>query len=201
MDILLYAFLWFLFAAKHSLLARVAVQAKLEEFLGAWYRLIYNAVALVTIILVYLAGHLLLANQTFSFLDNSIGTFLSLAIQVAGLITLLVAIKQYDIGRFTGITQVRTGERLSEATHEPLQQRGLNRWVRHPLYTGAFLVLWGGAGSTLGLWTAVWGSLYLVIGTRFEERKLIGLYQDNYREYQQQVPRYFPRITQRSVDA
>ena len=197
MDILVYACLWFLFAVKHSLLARVAVQAKLERFLGSWYRLIYNAVAVVTIFLVYLIGHQILANDVFGFLDNSIGTFLALALQVVGLITLLVAIKQYDIGRFTGFTQLRTGEILTDSSLEPLQQKGLHRWVRHPLYTGAFLVLWGGATSTLGFWTAIWGSLYLLIGTRFEERKLINLYKGDYRNYQQQVPRYFPKLSRR----
>ena len=199
MGILLYALLWLLFAVKHSLLARVAVQAKLERYLGHWYRFVYNLVAAITILLVYIAGRYLLANNGFSILDNSIGAVLSITLQIAGLITLLVALTQYDIGRFSGITQLRTKERLSEASHEPLQQRGLNRWVRHPLYTGAFLVLWGGAGSSLGLWTAIWGSLYLVIGTHFEERKLIALYKDNYRQYQQQVPRYFPRLWQKTT--
>jgi len=195
MDILIYACLWFLFAAKHSLLARVAVQAKLERFLGRCYRLIYNAVAVVTILLVYFIGHKILDNDVFSFLDNSIATFLMLALQVLGLITLIVALKQYDIGRFAGFTQLRTGEILTESSLEPLQRQGLHRWVRHPLYTGVFLVLWGGATSTLGFWTAVWGSVYLLIGTRFEERKLISLYKEDYKIYQQQVPRYFPRLS------
>ena len=199
MGIFLYALLWLLFAVKHSLLARVAVQAKLERHLGHWYRFVYNLVAAITILLVYIAGRYLLANNGFSILNNSIGTVLSITLQIAGLITLLVALTQYDIGRFSGITQLRTKERLSETSHEPLQQRGLNRWVRHPLYTGAFLVLWGGAGSSLGLWTAIWGSLYLVIGTHFEERKLIALYKDSYRQYQQQVPRYFPSLRQKTT--
>ena len=106
----------------------------------------------------------------------------------------MLALSMYDIGRFSGITQAITGEKLSSTSNEPLQRRFLNRWVRHPLYTAAFLLLWGGAVSTLGLWTAVWGTLYLIIGTFFEEQKLVRIYGDDYRLYQREVPKYFPPI-------
>ena len=105
---------------------------------------------------------------------------------------LLAALAKYDLGRFSGITQLFTGERVSAVSNEPLQISGLNKRVRHPLYTGAFLLLWGGAINSFELWTAIWGSVYLVIGTVFEERKLVSIYGDDYRRYQQQVPRYFP---------
>ena len=65
--------------------------------------------------------------------------------------------------------------------------------VRHPLYSGAFLILWANALSPLQLWTAIWGSFYLIVGTYFEERKLISVYGDAYRQYQKNVSRYFPR--------
>ena len=55
-------------------------------------------------------------------------------------------------------------------------------------------MLWGGAISLLGFWTAIWGTLYLVIGSRFEERKLVNIYGDDYQRYQQDVPQFFPRL-------
>lgn len=116
----------------------------------------------------------------------------SLCIQMLGYIVLLAALLKYDVGRFAGITQMFTGERVSASTSEPLQRQGLNRWVRHPLYTGAFLILWGGVVSLFDLWTAIWGTVYLLIGTMFEERKLLRIYGDEYQQYQKEVPRYFP---------
>ena len=113
-------------------------------------------------------------------------------IKILGYIVLLVALLKYDVGRFAGITQLFTGERVSASTSEPLQKQGLNRWVRHPLYTGVFLVLWGGAVSLFDVWTAIWGTVYLLIGTMFEERKLLRIYGDDYHKYQKEVPRYFP---------
>ena len=191
-NLVLYAFVWFLFGAVHSLLARHAVQQKLERYLGRGYRLLYNLFAVVNILVVLLFGKYLLSESRFAFLDHQIADIVSFSIQALGFLVLVVALIKYDIGRFAGVTQLFTGEQLSSESNEPLQIGGLNRWVRHPLYTGAFLMLWGGAINSFELWTAIWGSVYLVIGTLFEERKLVRIYGHEYRQYQQQVPRYFP---------
>jgi len=191
-NLVLYAFAWFLFGAIHSLLARHAVQQKLERYLGRGYRLLYNLFAVVNILVVLLSGKYLLSENRFAFLDHQIADIASFSIQALGFLVLVVALIKYDIGRFAGVTQLFTGEQLSSESNEPLQIGGLNRWVRHPLYTGAFLMLWGGAINSFELWTAIWGSVYLVIGTLFEERKLVRIYGHEYRQYQQQVPRYFP---------
>lgn len=130
----------------------------------------------------------------FAVFEYELLSVLTNGIRLVGLIVLVVAFASYDIGRFVGITQLITGERISSSPNEPLQRNGLNRWVRHPLYTGAFLMLWGGAISIFDIWTAIWGTTYLVIGTKFEERKLVKIYQDEYLNYQREVPRYFPRL-------
>ena len=194
MGILLYASAWFLFALTHSALARPAIQEYLEVFLGRWYRFLYNALATTTILMVLFAGRVLLSSDVLTGFQNDLFAVLMNGIRFIGLVVLVVALTSYDIGRFVGITQVITGERLSSPNIEPLQRSGLNRWVRHPLYTGAFLTLWGGAISLFDVWTAIFGTVYLVIGTRFEERKLVKIYQTEYLNYQKEVPRYFPRF-------
>jgi protein-S-isoprenylcysteine O-methyltransferase Ste14 len=80
----------------------------------------------------------------------------------------------------------------STADDEPLQFRGLNRYVRHPLYAAGFMILWGRAGDPFAVATAVWGSLYLLIGTRLEERRLIRMFGSRYERYRRRVPAYFP---------
>ena len=187
-----YALAWLLFAALHSLLARSVIQKKAEIYLGRSYRLIYNLLALLTIALVLLAGRHWLNGTRFSVFDSNIVFMSAFGIQILGYIVLLVALLKYDVGRFAGITQLFTGERVSASTSEPLQKQGLNRWVRHPLYTGVLLVLWGGAVSLFDVWTAIWGTVYLLIGTMFEERKLLRIYGDDYHQYKKEVPRYFP---------
>ncbi len=95
----------------------------------------------------------------------------------------------YDRGRFVGTTQLRVPDMVPD---EDLRIDGLHRYVRHPLYSGLFLVLWGHAQTEFALATALWGSLYLVIGTGFEERRLIARYGQAYTAYRARVPAYLP---------
>lgn len=192
---LIYAAFWLVFAVLHSALARQQVQRELERQLAGYYRLAYNVVAVLKLSIVYQVGRAWLDVGHFSLFDNSAFFYSALFIKYLGIAVMLLAVMMYDIGRFTGITQALTGERVSSSAHEPLQRRFLNRWVRHPLYTGAFLILWGGAISTFDVWTAIWGTLYLLIGTVYEERKLVRIYGEEYRRYQREVPKYFPAFS------
>ena len=192
MSVIIYALAWLSFAVVHSLLARLSIQKKLEHHVKGGYRLLYNALSLVHIGAVFLIGKSLLETQTYNTLSDPIISSLFLAIKLAGVIVIVWSLTKYDLGRFSGITQFRKLEYLSTVSEEPLQRSGLNSWVRHPLYSGAFLYLWGSAGSSFGLWTAILGSLYLIVGTALEERKLITFYGEAYRQYQKEIPMYFP---------
>jgi protein-S-isoprenylcysteine O-methyltransferase Ste14 len=77
---------------------------------------------------------------------------------------------------------------------EPLVTEGVHARIRHPLYAGAHLLLWGLVGDPLSLATATWGSIYLVIGTWCEERRLQGLYGAAYEDYRRRVPSLVPRL-------
>jgi protein-S-isoprenylcysteine O-methyltransferase Ste14 len=112
---------------------------------------------------------------------------------LGGIAILIVALRGYDLGRFTGLTQVRAGRAgATLAQDEPLKLDGLHRYVRHPLYTGGFLVLWGLAHDPMAVATAVWASLYLLIGTWFEERRLLRVYGEAYAQYRLRVPAFMP---------
>ena len=192
----IYAFSWLLFAVVHSLLARPWLQKKFETYCGRYYRLLYNLLAALKLAVVFYIGSVWLSQSRFAMFDSAALFVATATLQVLGMVVMAVALLPYDIGRFAGITQVLTGERVSAVDNaqirEPLQRHWLNRWMRHPLYTGALLFLWGGAVHSLGLWTALWGSLYLLIGARFEERKLIRSYGEEYVQYQRDVPAFFP---------
>jgi protein-S-isoprenylcysteine O-methyltransferase Ste14 len=103
----------------------------------------------------------------------------------------VLGLTQYDLGRFGGVTQLLGDDDLL-GDEEPLHITGWHRYVRHPLYLGAYLYLLGGAVSEFGLQTALWGCLYLWIGTWFEERSLVKLYGRAYIEYKEKVPAILP---------
>lgn len=74
----------------------------------------------------------------------------------------------------------------------------LYRIVRHPMMTGMLLLLWCTPDMTVGhAQFAGLFSLYILAGTRLEERDLIKLFGDKYRQYQTRVPALVPFISGR----
>jgi protein-S-isoprenylcysteine O-methyltransferase Ste14 len=68
--------------------------------------------------------------------------------------------------------------------------------VRHPIYLGWILIVFGSPLMTMSrLVMAAVSSAYLVLAIPWEERSLIEAFGDRYREYQQRVPwRLVPRL-------
>jgi len=189
---LAYALAWLSFGALHSLLARQSVKDRLRPLLGPWYRLAYNGLSVAHIATVWAVGWFAFAGAgAFDLPGWARG--LLLAIEIAGWGLMAVALAGYDLGRLGGMNQIRHHRRGVPAPEdEPLRTDRLHRFVRHPIYSAGFLILWGRIGSEFELATAVWGSLYLVIGALFEERWLLTHYGAAYADYRRRVPAFVP---------
>lgn len=183
---LAYALAWAFFALGHSGLAAPAGRRALDRWFGRFARLAYNAVALVQFALVGWVGARTLGDAA-AFPLPGWAKAAMLTVHGAGWIVLLVSARFYDLGRLAGWAQAR-----GESADEGLRLDGPHAYVRHPLYAGGYLILWGAAISPLGLATAVWGSLYLALGTWLEERKLLALYGEAYAAYRRRVPALLP---------
>jgi len=199
MNILLYALLWLSFGLGHSITAKLSVQSRLAPVFRQYYRLCYNVFAAIHILAVLLIGTALLDTRVFPMFSN-VAFFMNL-VQIVGFLFILLALRQYDLKEFSGLSALlnrksdnQPNQEQAESTLEALNTDGLNGWMRHPLYSGAFVFLWGGADSQLGFFTALFGSLYLLIGSMHEEKKLVSLYGDAYRDYQNNVPRFLPSL-------
>lgn len=190
---LIYALLWLSFGAVHTLLASGPVKVSLAGLLGGGYRLAYNIFAVIHIGAIMAVGRLFLAGGAEQYPFAGIPAMALNSALVLGVLILIAALLEYDLGRFSGLAQLRAArEGTNLAENQALVITGLHQYVRHPLYSGAFLLLASGAWNEFSLATAIWGWLYLVIGTWFEERKLVALYGDAYRQYRRQVPAFFP---------
>jgi protein-S-isoprenylcysteine O-methyltransferase Ste14 len=188
----LYALAWTSFGLGHSLLAAEAAKRRLGPFLGPFYRLAFNGIAVIHLGLVWLAGRHLLGELAPFDLGDSARLVLG-AVHLAGWGLMAWGLSGYDLGRLAGTRQVRNHfRRLAEPEDEPLRTGGLHRFVRHPLYSAGFLILWGRAADPFGFATALWGSLYLIVGARFEEGKLLRLYGAAYAGYRRRVPAFLP---------
>ncbi len=190
---LIYGLGWLSFGLVHSLLATAAVKGRLQPVFGAASRLAYNMFAFLHIAAVWVFGLVMLDATPFA-MEPGIGHALT-AVRWLGVVVLLLALSEYDLGRFSGLSQIRA-QRLGQPDpgDEELITQGLHRFVRHPLYLGAHMILWGGATDGFGLVTAAWGWLYLVIGARFEEKTLSALHGEAYEDYRRRVPALIPRL-------
>jgi len=200
---LIYALLWLSFGVAHSWLASLRTKASMEPHVGYRYRVLYNLVSALHIVAVVQLGHWLYRAQGGFALASWQSTALTV-LWLTGGVFIIFALAQYDLGLFSGLKQWRQGRAAGSRVQplqavpssntglEPLHLDGLHCYMRHPLYCALFMMLWGNAGYPFGLATALWGSIYLVVGTWFEERKLLSDYGDDYARYRQHVPAFFP---------
>lgn len=186
-DHAIYGLLWLLFGILHSVLASMRAKDSLSA-LGRGYRLFYNLFALIHIAVTVYLGEWILGASASELIGGPIQTALYLVGLIGGIV-LILGMGVYDGGRFSGVTQLRHPDKAED---EPLRTSGIHRYVRHPLYTGAIMILWARIGSEAEVATAVWATLYFVVGAWFEERRLIVRYGAAYADYRKQVPGFVP---------
>lgn len=189
---LVYGAAWVAFGLLHSILAGATVKARLAPILGAGYRLAYNIFAAVSFAAVVWIGTAAFSAQPAFALGGGLKMALGV-IGIAGWVLMFLSLGGYDLGRFAGTAQLRAAKRGEDIDDdEPLRTGGLHRYVRHPIYSAGFLVLWGAAWTPFGLATAIFGSLYLLAGTMAEERRLLLRYGAAYDDYRKRVPAFIP---------
>lgn len=194
-SVFLYACLWLSFGIGHSLLTVPAIKQRLEPIFGSTYRLSYNVFATIHIGIVFLLGRHVLSGNRFDFFASSFAVLIAAIVMFVGAGLILLSLRQYDLGQFSGLAHLRAAKSDKQSVeNEELNVNGLNGWVRHPLYSGLFLLVWGNAISPFGFWTAVFASIYLIVGAHFEERKLIGVYGEQYQLYQSRIPAFIPSL-------
>ena len=92
-----------------------------------------------------------------------------------------------------GVKAVRHGARSRPAATSELRIAGPYRLVRHPIYTSLLICLWAVPTMTVDrLLLAALTSLWLVVGSRLEERDLVADFGEPYRAYQRRVPMLLP---------
>jgi protein-S-isoprenylcysteine O-methyltransferase Ste14 len=181
--------LWLVYFSLHSLLARAWVKDWVSTQvpgLLSYYRLLYNLVALIGLILIFYFS-LKISGQRW-YAPTTAVRFAALALASWGLILIRLSFKQYNLKEFMG---------LSREAEKPgrLKTGGLLKQIRHPLYAGLILIIigfWLYVPTTVNLITAMMAIVYIQVGIRFEERSLVDRYGKDYLKYKKRVPMLVP---------
>ena len=184
--------LWVLYCVLHSVLASLRVKDRVRQSIGKkfrYYRLFYTLFAAITLLL--LVYYQLSLKSPKLFQPTTLTYCLGGLLLVAGLGLMFVCIRKY----FFSLSGVKS--LFQESTADELMITGIHRYMRHPLYTGTFLAIWGAwvlfPFLSLLLSNAVITG-YTLLAIRLEEEKLVAVFGEKYRSYQQSVPKLVPRL-------
>ncbi|PQO28172.1 methanethiol S-methyltransferase [Blastopirellula marina] len=184
-----------LFAVQHSVMARPAfkrvwtkiVPAPLER---ATYVYASNVVMIV-LILFWQGIDITLWNVQ----QPIVRTFLWGLYLVGFLMVPVVSLMINHFDLF-GLRQVWLHLKDQEYRPLPFRTPLLYAIVRHPLYLAWGAAFWITPTMTAGhLLLAVGMTVYMGVAAVIEERDLVGVYGDQYRQYQKEVPMFVPRLT------
>jgi hypothetical protein len=202
---------FFLFAFLHSFLASFKVKKFLTQRIGnlmAFYRLAYN------IFFLWFFFYLwdVLPKPDVELFELKFPWDLIILIpQILSLAGIIWALKYFSLVEFTGLSQIKRwkqGSFMSKSEDEnaingiskdafdeklTLKIEGPYKVVRHPLYLFTFIFL--SLRPVMDLFYLVFLIFliaYFYIGSFYEERKLVSVFGDLYRRYQETVPRLFP---------
>jgi protein-S-isoprenylcysteine O-methyltransferase Ste14 len=156
-----------------------------------FYRLLYNAVSLVS--LIPLVSFSMSIRQTPFFRWEGYLVIVKYLLVVTSLSLFVAGARHYSMSQLFGIRQIKTG-RASRAVpgYDTFDTSGILGMIRHPWYIAGILLVWAGDISLSTLLINIVIMAYFVIGTFLEERKLLLEFGDRYREYQKNVSMFLP---------
>jgi protein-S-isoprenylcysteine O-methyltransferase Ste14 len=111
----------------------------------------------------------------------------------AGWIVTLLAAAATNQMEMTGLRQILDAVQDRPRRDLTLTTSGLYRIVRHPIYVGTIVAFWATPEMTFGhLLFAVGATAYTLLGTVLEERDLVRIFGDGYRDYRRRIRMLLP---------
>ena len=182
---------WIGYFLIHSLTASNGFKGKINSlfpFATKYYRLGYNTLAVFLLI----PPIYILYKHEWEQLWQWGGyySWIQLLLGLGSILGFLLTLRTYGGMEFMGISQVLSSS--EEKHNETLHISDFHRYVRHPWYFLALVLLWS-RDMNLGLLiTAIFITLYFIVGSRLEEKKLILEFGDRYAKYCDKVPGLIP---------
>ncbi|MBP6659802.1 MAG: isoprenylcysteine carboxylmethyltransferase family protein [Chitinophagales bacterium] len=183
---------WVLYFTIHSLLASNKVKDIIYNripIFKKYYRIAFNFIAITTLIpIIYYTLHI----QDYKIWNLETLTYIGYFFIVLGLLILGIAFASFNLKEFFGLEQYQESEQKSE-----LVITGIYQYVRHPLYFG-IIVLFIGLFFLMPTFKIILVNgisfIYLIIGSRLEEQKLIDYFGQSYIDYKSKVKGLIPFV-------
>jgi methanethiol S-methyltransferase len=195
MKYLLIALLWAGYCALHSYLISTGFTNLMNRLLKkyyAFYRLFYVLISFFLLVP--------LINYT-ELLDNKViiyyGPFLDILRYVLTSGSLLMFFWafffDYDSLSFFGVRQILNFRgKKNNSTSSDIKKSGLLGIMRHPMYFALIIYLWCQIHRMSDLVVNIILTIYIIIGTKLEEKKLVLEFGETYSRYQKEVPMLIP---------
>jgi protein-S-isoprenylcysteine O-methyltransferase Ste14 len=185
---------WVLWCTIHSTLISITVTEYMKRKLGdgyRFYRLFYNVASVATLIPLIYYSHMIREAPVFHW-EGAL-TIVQILLLAASIGLFVVGGRHYSWKQFSGIAQIRAGRAHgSLARGDSFVVSGVHRIIRHPWYLGGILIVWAQDLSVPTILINMVISVYFIVGSFLEERKLVREFGDQYREYQRTVSMLFP---------
>ena len=197
LDVIIIVILFAVFGYTHSLLASEKIKIRFKKIFGdliAFYRLLYNLLAVVSLYIIYLIlpkPHIKIYDLQYPFdLVILIPQFLSLA-------GIIWAFKYICFKEFIGLDQINRFIEKNYTTELDedftLRIEGPYRYSRHPVYFfSVTFLLFRPTMDLFYLTFLLCTVVYFYIGSYFEEKKLVRQFGELYEDYRKEVPRIIP---------
>ena len=205
-EVLTLIVLFSLYGFIHSVLASERVKIFFKKVFGkviAFYRLLYNIFSFIGLYIIWdLSPHPSL--QIYK-LPNPYN-YLVLIPQMLAIGGIIWCFKYISFKDFLGLNQIDrylkneyTNDELDE--NYTLRIEGPYKYSRHPIYFFSIMFLLFRPEMNLFYLTVFTSfTVYFYIGSYYEEKKMIRLFGDEYRNYQKKIPRIFPIKLKNSIN-
>lgn len=191
-ELALLILVWLAYFIIHSVTASLSLKRWVAAHRPGWmpaYRLAFNLLA--TLLLIPPLWLTLNWNGPNLWQWQGVAAWISNGLTLLALIGFWWSTKYYDGSEFIGVRQLRLKIQAVE-DQEQFHISPLHRFVRHPWYFLGLLLIWTRNMDAAMLTSSIAMTLYFIIGSYFEERKLVAYHGERYRHYQQRVPALIP---------
>jgi protein-S-isoprenylcysteine O-methyltransferase Ste14 len=188
----LLALSWLGYFALHSVLASLRMKSWVASRYPQrmpLYRLSFNILAVLMLLpilwlMVRNPGPTLWAWQ-------GLAAWLANGLALAAAFGFMKSLNYYDTQEFLGLRQWKSRTQRVE-DQEGFHLSPFHRYVRHPWYSFGLVLIWTRDMNAAMLLSGVMMTVYFIIGSRLEEKKLVVYHGDVYRSYMDRVPGLIP---------